>query len=223
MDKSAAGQQDADGGSYDGNGVDVGGGSIDDAPSDGESYCLTSWGFRPRAGQEAFAISQLFAMFTATLCVLALVTLTLHTFLEGTLTLLTVSAFELGAAGMFGLLAVFIFLGYYKEIKSDQHSIGPAFYLLVLGSSLCVAAGGLSAWTAIKGGYYLWGIGKQETEGGELMAGPSDGGFRRGSREVLDYGDIKIVKSDENDVGAAQARLEPVVFHSKENLMNDSH
>ncbi|RUS87506.1 hypothetical protein EGW08_004760 [Elysia chlorotica] len=179
----------------------------------GGEDCQATWGFRPTAGKEAFSISQLFAMFSGALCAMALLTLTLHTFLEGTLTLLTVSAFSLGAAGMFGLLAVIVFLGFYGEVKTDLHRIGPAFYLLLFGSSLCLPAGGMSAWAAIRGGYYLWGIGKntdQEDQYQTLVA-------KSESREEQE---VKITSRNADGANATQAEADDVMIGSKEDLIN---
>ncbi|GFO01235.1 hypothetical protein PoB_002774000 [Plakobranchus ocellatus] len=175
-------------------------------------WCDTTWGFEPRPGKEAFSISQLFAMFTAVLCLGGLTTLTLHTFLEDTLSLLTATAFELGASGMFGLLASIIFGGFYNTIKTPRHSIGPAFYLLLCGSLFCLPAGGLSAWTAIKGGYALWGIGKKQLPDDNDGADTANAA-KRPSRDSIDFGDVKVVSQATEEQKDLQSKDAPALSH----------
>ncbi|XP_059168478.1 uncharacterized protein LOC131950387 [Physella acuta] len=100
-------------------------------------------------GQEALFVSKVFATFTA---VLSFVAVVLHVVYALTRVPIvrTTAIFMLGSAGLFGLLAVFVFAGFYSSLSVGSPSLGVAFYLFLIGSIVCLVAAAFTAWASVR-------------------------------------------------------------------------
>ncbi|KAK0060302.1 hypothetical protein Bpfe_010136, partial [Biomphalaria pfeifferi] len=94
-------------------------------------------------------VSKVFATFTVFLTFVAVVLHIVYFFMRHA-AVRTAAVFMNGAGGLFGLLAVFVFVGFYHKVDDDSASVGVAFYLFLIGSIVCFVAGAFTAWAAVR-------------------------------------------------------------------------
>ncbi|KAH9519190.1 hypothetical protein Btru_074933 [Bulinus truncatus] len=122
--------------------------STEDCKYDG-GECRSVSGNVLEGGQETLFISKVFATFTVFLTFVAVVLHIVYFFIRHP-AVRTAAVFMNGSGGLFGLLAVFVFVGFYNTVDDDSASIGVAFFLFLIGSIVCFFAGGFTAWAAVR-------------------------------------------------------------------------
>ncbi|XP_012942333.1 uncharacterized protein LOC106012811 [Aplysia californica] len=110
--------------------------------------CQSSSATELAGGQEVAFVSKIFITLGGFLAVLAVVLHVIYFLLRHAM-VRTIAIFFLGAAGIFGLMSAFCFLGYYHTLSGDT-SLGVAFYLGLIGAFLCLLAAAFTAWASVR-------------------------------------------------------------------------
>uniref|UniRef100_A0A0B7A2F5 MARVEL domain-containing protein n=1 Tax=Arion vulgaris TaxID=1028688 RepID=A0A0B7A2F5_9EUPU len=101
-------------------------------------------------GQEELFVSKIFATFTALFLVIAVILHIIYAVVRMSV-IRTSSIFMLGSAALFGLLSIFVFLGFYGNTDPVTNpSIGAAFYIFLLATILSIAAAGFTIWASVR-------------------------------------------------------------------------